>query len=87
MGRFNVWATVVLSGPLLAEAAASLMSEIANLPVPQRSDLILSAAPLGEDGLLLRMAGLSTEQVSALIRQHLSFLAPHLGGELWSRKW
>jgi len=87
MGRFNVWATVVLTGPLVAEAAAKLISEIANLPVPPRSDLILSAAPLGEDGALLRMAGISTEQTSVVIRQYLSFLSPHLGGELWSRKW
>jgi urease accessory protein len=87
MGRFNVWATVVLTGPLVAVAAANLISDIANLPVLQRSDLVLSAVRLGEDGALLRMAGLSTERVSAVIRQHLSFLAPHLGGELWSRKW
>ena len=87
MRRFNVWATVVVIGPLVAESAARLTAEISSLPVAPRSDLIISAAPLGIDGALLRIAALSTEQVSIVLRQHLRFLRTHLGGELWSRKW
>lgn len=87
MGRFNVWATVVAIGPLIAAPAATLISEIADLPVRARSDLVVSAARLDHDGVLLRMAGVSVEQASRALRQHLGFLSPHLGRELWSRKW
>lgn len=87
MGRFNVWATVVLIGPLVLESAGALVAGIAKLTVQRQSDLIVSAAPLGEDGALVRIAGVSTEQVSAVIREHLHFLRHFLGGELWSRKW
>jgi urease accessory protein len=87
MGRFNVCATVVVIGPLVAAPAATLISEIANLPVTPRADVVISAAPLHSDGVLMRMIGLSTEQISTVLRQHLRFLRSELGGELWSRKW
>lgn len=87
MRRFNVWATVISIGPLVAESSVILAAEISSLPVAPQSDLVISAAPLGTNGALLRIAALSTEQVSTLLRQHLRFLRPHLGGELWSRKW
>ena len=87
MGRFNVWATVVAIGPLVAVPAATLLGEIANLPVTPRSDFVISAAPLDHDGTLLRMAGVSVEQMSTVLGQHLRFLSTQLGCELWSRKW
>jgi urease accessory protein len=87
MGRFNVWATVVAIGPLVAGPAATLISELANLPLTPRADFVISAAPLHGDGVLMRMTGLSTEQISTVLRQHLRFLRSELGGELWTRKW
>ena len=48
---------------------------------------MMSASPLRDGGALLRMAGVSVEQVAHAFRSHLAFLSPLLGDDPWSRKW
>jgi urease accessory protein len=87
MGRFNTLLTVVIAGPLLAADAARLLQEVAAMPLEKKSDLLISANPLGEDALLLRIAAVSTERAGQTLRRMLAFLPPHLGDDPWSRKW
>jgi hypothetical protein len=47
---------------------------------------LLSAAPLEDDGVLLRVAGLSAQQVGAVLKQHLNFIPSLLGDDPWSSK-
>ena len=47
----------------------------------------MSAARLRDGGALLRMAGISVEQMGRALRAHLAFLSPLVGDDLWSRKW
>ena len=87
MGRFDVLTTAIISGPLVAGAAADLVRRLSEAPVARGADLVVSAALLRDGGALLRMAGTSVEQVAHTLRGHLAFLSPLVGDDLWSRKW
>jgi len=87
MGRFNALVTVVIAGPLLAAHASRVLQEVAAMPLEKRSDLLISANPLGEGALLLRIAAVSTERAAQTLRRILAFLPPQLGDDPWSRKW
>ncbi len=89
MGRFNCLALAVVMGPALRATAARLAGSIGSAPAPRRADLLLSAAPLGpgsSDGVVLRMAGGSVEQVGAVLRQHLNVVPSLLGDDPWACK-
>src|SRR5258706_10403456 len=88
MGRFNCLATVVMTGPAVGAAAVRLAGEIGLAPLSQQADLLMSAAPLagGDAGVLLRVAGMSVEQVGAVLRRFLNFVASLLGDDPWGCK-
>jgi urease accessory protein len=87
MGRFDILLTAVVTGPLAAPAIGRMLDAAAAAPVLPGGDLIVSAATLRDGGVLLRMAGTGVEQLGGALRDHLSFLPPLLGDDLWSRKW
>jgi urease accessory protein len=87
MGRFDVWASCVITGPRVAEAAAAIVDRVARLPVHAHGDMIESACALAGGGAMLRMAGSNVEQVARHLRSQLHFLQPLLGDDPWSRKW
>jgi urease accessory protein len=98
MGRFDAFATIVLVGPrvrALVQAAASLGAPVTMggqppyPPAPQavRADLVLAASPLGDDGVLVRIAGVSVEGVTAAVRARLTGLVAVLGDDPFARKW
>ncbi len=86
MDRFNCLAMAVLSGPALRTTAAQLAGSLGSAAVPKRADLLVSAAPLGDDGVLLRVAGVSVEQVGAALRQYLAVVPSLLGDDPWACK-
>ena len=87
MGRFNTLLSIVIAGPLVAEGASRILHEVAAMPLEKRADLLISASPLGEAALLVRIAAVSTERAGETLRRMLAFLPPLLGGDPWSRKW
>jgi urease accessory protein len=86
MDRFNCLATVMMAGPAFQAVAAGLLGSLAVAAVPRRADMLLSAAPLDGDGVVLRAAGLSVEQVGASLRQYLAIVPSLLGDDPWSCK-
>ncbi len=86
MGRFHCLATVMVVGSKLQVMARQLLDEVADAPVGKRSDLAVSASPVA-DGVLLRMAGVSTEAVGREIARRLEFVNPILQDNPWARKW
>ena len=86
LGRFNCLAWAVVIGPALRAAALHLAGALGEAPAPRRADLLISAAPLDNDGVLLRIAGTSAQQVGALLRQHLNFVPSLLGDDPWTCK-
>lgn len=86
LGRFDALASVLLVGPAMARAREALASRVAGLPVKPRAREVVSASPLGEDGLLLRVAAVSLETLLATTRDWLSFLPGLLGDDPWARR-
>lgn len=94
MGHFNVLLTAVITGPLVAAAAMDIVSRLAQASIDSstqqgslRRDFVISASRLRDGGALLRMAGTSVEGMGLALREHLAFLSPLTGGDLWRRKW
>jgi len=87
MGRFNCVAWAVAIGPAVRAAAARLAGSLGDAPVPRRADVLLSAAPLDDEGVLLRVAGTSAQQVGAVLKQHLTFVPSLLGDDPWAARW
>ncbi|HYS53090.1 MAG TPA: urease accessory protein UreD [Thermoanaerobaculia bacterium] len=85
MGRFNTLLTVVVAG--LADDAARILQEVGSMPLHKRADLLISANPLADGALLLRIAAVSTESAGQTLRRMLAFLPPKIGDDPWSRKW
>jgi urease accessory protein len=87
LDRFNCLAALFLVGPALRATAARLTAELGAAPVQRRAGLLLSIAPLDTDGVLVRVAGESVEEVGILVRQYLGVVTALLGDDPWSRKW
>jgi urease accessory protein len=93
MGRFDVLAILVIAGHAVQPAAAALVSRIAALPVARRADRLIAATPLGDAsdpggaGCVVRVAGVSVEQVGRALRDCLDFVPALLGDDPWTRKW
>jgi urease accessory protein len=87
MDRFNCLAMAVVAGPAFRATAAQLAGSLGSAPVPRRADLLIAAAPLGDDGVLLRVAGLSVEQVGAALRQYLAIVPTLLGDDPWGHRY
>ena len=87
LGRFDVVAMVLVLGSDLKGQASGIVEQVAQLPVTRRHDLIVGAAPVGDRGCLLRVAGRSVEQVGRVIRDHLAIVPSMLGDDPWARKW
>ena len=85
MGRFDVLATVLVVGA--PAAADTIASNVQRQPFVRRSDLLTAAARISDQGIVLRLAGRSVEQVGRVIREHLAFVPALLGDDPWSRKW
>ncbi|RKH41741.1 urease accessory protein UreD [Corallococcus interemptor] len=86
LGRFDALASVLLVGPALKDAREALAARVAGLPVKPRAREVVSASPLGEDGLLLRVAAVSLETLLGTTRDWLSFLPGLLGDDPWARR-
>ena len=85
-GRFNCLATVALIGPKFETQAKEILEWVTSQPVTPRSNLIFAASPLRE-GVLLRFAGVSVEEVGRAIHARIGFVRDLLEDDPWARKW
>jgi urease accessory protein len=85
-GRFNCFASLLLLGPAVRDAAQRLLAEVGARPVEQRAAFVCSASPVA-DGAILRLAGEQVETVGRELHQHLVSLTALLGDDPWARKW
>ncbi|HWD19779.1 MAG TPA: urease accessory protein UreD [Verrucomicrobiae bacterium] len=85
LGRFNTVALMVLAGELLHGEIKTTLDRVAAQPAARRSRLIFSASPVRE-GLVLRVAGESQEEVAHYVYDTLRFAGAWLGDDPWARK-
>jgi urease accessory protein len=86
MGRFNCIATIFVLGPQLKSLSSQILDAINARPVNCRATQIVSASSIA-DGVLVRIAGESTESVGREIHQLLNPVSELLGDDPWARKW
>ena len=87
MRRFNTLATVVIAGPMLTESIAGLSALIAEEGFAKRAELRVAASPLGDDGIVMRLAGNDVEALGARLRSALKFVCDLIGDDPWERRW
>jgi len=86
MGLCDCFATAVLVGPRFMTFATEILAQASSQPVVAGSSLFFAVSPL-RDGLVLRIAGPSTESVGRWIRNQMTFVPLLLGNDPWARKW
>ncbi len=87
LGRFNSLALLVLTGPELKNAAQQIREQIEAMQVRRLMELVCTASPLGNQGVLVRIASISPEDTGKVLREYLQLLTPQLGDDPWARKW
>jgi urease accessory protein len=85
MGHCDCFATMLLTGPALADHVRSLMDEISRSPI-DADGIVFSASPM-PGGAIVRVAGDETETVLKWIHQRLGVIADLVGEDPWARKW
>jgi urease accessory protein len=87
MGRFNVLCVLLLLGPLLQPHASRIAAEIAARPIGRRASLLVGASLLPSGNCIVRLAGVTLEEVATAVRELLHFVPALLGDNPWARKW
>jgi urease accessory protein len=88
LGRFDALATIVLVGPRVRQAGERLLAEHASAAPAREPARLFAAAPLaGGDGCIVRMAGVSVEDIWRRVRECLTELPALLGDDPWAGKW
>jgi urease accessory protein len=85
-GRFNCFATIVVLGKSVEPNAKEILDWASSQRIEPGASLMFAASPLHE-GVLLRLAGTSVEEVSRAIQERLGFVRELLDGNPWERKW
>ena len=86
-GRYDVLAFAVLIGRGLEEEIERLDARVRTEPVSRLADRLIAAAPVGDAGCVLRIAGRTVEDVDDTLRDLLDFVPRLLGDSPWARKW
>lgn len=86
LGRFNVLLVAAVIGPAFERAASEIVAHVDALALEPRSSVIVGASRV-TGGCVLRMAGMSVEEVGARLRALLACVPSLLGDDPWARKW
>ena len=86
-GRYDVLAVAMVLGRGFEAEVARIDARVRAEPVRPRADRLLAAAPVGDAGCILRLAGRTVEDVDAVLEELLGFVPGLLGDSPWARKW
>lgn len=86
-GTYDVLAAALLVGRGLAEEIDRIDARVRAEPVGRRADRLVAAAPVGDAGCIVRVAGRTVEDVDDTLRDLLGFVPRLLGDSPWARKW
>ncbi|HEX4796226.1 MAG TPA: urease accessory protein UreD [Humisphaera sp.] len=86
MGNCDCFATALLIGPRFANYAKELLIWSSTQPAAMQESVIFAASPVSE-GVVLRVAGATTEAVGRWLRNRLGCITQELGDDPWERKW
>ena len=86
-GRYDVLAVAMVIGRGLDEEIARIDARVRAEPVRRGADRLVAAAPVGDAGCILRLAGRTVEDVDDTLEDLLGFVPRLLGDSPWARKW
>ncbi len=86
LGRYHCFATLIMIGEPMKKASSAILEELKHQPIQKRARMTAAASPLA-DGVILRLAGVDTQEVAREIRRWCAPAIELLGDDPWSRKW
>ena len=86
-GRYDVLAVAMVLGRGLEGETARIDARVRAEPVRRGADRLVAAAPVGDAGCILRIAGRTVEDVDDTLGDLLGFVPGLLGDSPWARKW
>ena len=86
-GRYDVLAVAMVLGRGLEDETARIDARVRAEPVRRGADRLVAAAPVGDAGCILRIAGRTVEDVDDTLGDLLGFVPGLLGDSPWARKW
>ena len=86
-GRFTVFSTVLFIGPAFSTYSKEALEAIPSQTYGSHAAWMVAVSPIANEGILLRIAGISMEWVQTLLKSILAFLPDQLGDHPWARKW
>ena len=86
-GRHDVLAVALVIGRGLEDEVAAIDARVRAEPVRRGAHRLIAAAPVGDAGCILRIAGRTAEDVDDTLEDLLSFVPRLLGDNPWARKW
>lgn len=84
-GGCHCLANVILVGEQVRALGEDWLERFGRAPIAGKDTLQVAVSPVA-GGVVLRLAGRSTEAVAGLLRNELAALGPRLGRGLWDRK-
>ena len=85
--RYDVLAVAMVLGRGFEAEVARIDARVRAEPVGRRADRLVAAAPVGDAGCILRLAGRTVEDVDETLEDLLGFVPGLLGDDPWARKW
>ena len=86
-GSCDVLAAAMLVGRGLAAEIERIDARVRAEPVTRRAERLIAAAPVGDAGCVVRIAGRTVEDIDDTLRDLLGFMPRLLGDSPWARKW
>ena len=86
-GSCDVLAAAMLVGRGLAAEIERIDARVRGEPVTRRAERLIAAAPVGDAGCVVRIAGRTVEDIDDTLRDLLGFVPRLLGDSPWARKW
>jgi urease accessory protein len=87
LGDYDVLAVAVIVGTPLAGDARRILTRVEHETTARPPGQLVAAAPVGDAGCVLRVAGRSVEDVGSTLLDFLDFVPARLGDNPWARKW
>lgn len=86
-GHFNALSLILMIGPAFKDEAQKVLDVLTHHPVLANNTIVMSASRIQENGIIIRLASVSTEILAIAIKELLSFVPQRLGDDPWARKW
>jgi len=88
MGRFQLLASLVVTGPMVSALRTELELAVADAGISRAGRMALSGGPFAaSEGWVLRLVAERPEDGLTWIRHRLRSSSPLLGDDPWARKW